>query len=230
MATIRRAMPEDIPGIAEVIQDAFSLEIDQVYARDLLVHGSQQVTVAIENGKTVGFVAGFVTTTLGAVPRWEVDLLAVRQDYQRHQIAIHLLEATWQDAQQSHAKFARGLIQVENTASQRAFERAGYTSSGQVYDMHLWEPLDTSAEFPAREMVTAIPVDTLTYRGLWIEGLESPMVNDEKRRQYVAGARAQAAREERHHTSALIPVDKSLPSDLRTEARIVGQYQWWRKP
>lgn len=231
MATIRRASVHDVPGIAPLLEEVFAgVKIDRDYCRELIAAERQSVHIATQNEQVVGVVAGFVTHAGGGVKRWEVDVLAVREPYWGRGIAGELLEATWGDADANSVKFVRGLVRVENQAAQRAFEKAGYTTSGQVYDLLIWQPAVAEVQFPARSLVHATPVETLIYRGLWLEGLESPMLSDEERQTCIAGARAQAAREGRAHTSSLIPADKPLAAEVQGSAQVMGQYQWWRKP
>lgn len=231
MANIRQASPNDIYGIAPLLEDVFEgVKIDRDYCRDLIAQEKQFVYIATEDEKVVGTVASFPTYAGGGVKRWEVDLLAVQETYWGKGIAGQLLDATWQDAAQQHVKFARGLVRVDNTNARRAFEKAGYTSSGQVYDMIIWQPHASDAEVPSRGLVHVQPVETLIYRGLWLENLDAQMLSDDERQAVIKGARAQAARENRAHTSALIPRDKPLTAAVRGDGEIMGQYQWWRKP
>jgi ribosomal protein S18 acetylase RimI-like enzyme len=230
MTTIRRATPDDVPGIAAVIRDAFQITIQQPYCRDLVAQGKYMIWVSEAGGEIAGFVSTFITTTSGGVSRWEVDLLAVRTNDRGGQLGTKLILAADAESQNRRVKFARGLIRVENIASQKAFQRAGYATNGHILNMYLWQPQASNTVIPGRGMIVPFPVETLTYRGLWLEGLDLPFVSEADKQAAVDGARAMVAREGRDNTSTLIAEDHPLPDDLIASARLHGQYQWWRKP
>lgn len=230
MTRIRRATPDDVPGIAAVVEDAFQSTIRQPYCCNLLAQGKYRVWVYEKGGGIAGFVSTFITTTSGGVSRWEVELLAVRSGSRGGQLGTKLILAADAESQNYQIKFARGLIRVDNIASQKAFQRAGYATSGQVFNMYLWQPETSDTVMPSRGMVVPIAVETLIYRGIWLEGLDLPFVAEADKRAAVAGARAMAARERRDNTSALVAEDYPLPDDLIADAEFHGQYQWWRKP
>jgi hypothetical protein len=123
---------------------------------------------------------------------------------------------------------------VDNIASQRAFERVGFATDGEVYRLLLWPPKRatttdwaTTEERATTEGRPYVVVDTLTYRGLWIEGLGAMTTGEQ--RAVVAGARSIVAREKRLNTGAVVPADKEhlLPPDLRDEAQVQGEYYWF---
>lgn len=231
MAEIRRGTAQDVAGIGAVIADAWDgLAIDEGYCQALIEEGEQHVWVAEEDGDIVGFVSGFATTTQGAVRRWEVDLLAVHSSHTNQGLGTQLVGAAWQDAEEHQAKFARGLVRVDNFAAKRAFEKVGYETSGQVYNLILWSPSGSDARYPQSTMITATPVDTFTYRGIWLEGMDIMLISDSDRMASIAAARTHAAREERDNVGAVIPVDRPLAANVRGDGWVHAQYQWWRKP
>jgi N-acetylglutamate synthase-like GNAT family acetyltransferase len=229
MVEIRRASVDDVAGIAAIIQDVWAQEIDLPYCHDLISAEKQHVWVAEQSGEIAGFVAGFLTTGRDNLRRWEVDLLAVRTTSQGQRLGQRLVEAITVDAETQHVDLIRGLIRVGNIASQRSFERAGYHTDEQTYKMVFWSPQKSDAKLPADEAIIAIPVDTLTYRGLWLEGLELPRITDSLRRATIIGGQALAGQEGRLSASALIPIEKILLEDLTQYATIHGHHQWWHK-
>ena len=67
-------------------------------------------------------------------------------------------------------RWAKASIRIDNYASQRAFFKAGFTTDAQVRNLFIWDPLACQSTTNVPETVHLIPVDTLMYRGLWIEG------------------------------------------------------------
>lgn len=230
MVHIRPATPDDVPGLAAIIQEVWQMEIDPAYCRQLLASKNHFVEVVAMGEDIVAFVASFITTAPGNIKRWEVDLIAVTTSQQNSKLGQKLLTVNWEVAQQHQVNFARGLIGVNNIASQKAFIAAGYSTTGEIYNMYLWSPRPDEAILPARGVVNVQPVETLTYRGLWLEGLDSPLLNQEQREATITGARAQAAREGRANCSTLLPATASLPNGSLDQATLYGQYQWWRRP
>ena len=224
MTNMRQANPDDVQGIAAVMKNAFNEDIDQTYCRDLLAGGEYIVRVAVAGEHIMGLVAGFLTSTSGMVRRWEVDLLAVHSDHQGNGLGTQLVEAAWTDAEAHQVKFARGLTRIENEAAKTCFARAGFTTSGAVFNMIQWQPSQFEVASPSRSLISLLPVETLTYRGVWVEGLDNVMVNDDDREKAIKAARSMAFHENRDNVSALFPVDKPL------SAEVIGQYQWWRRP
>lgn len=92
----------------------------------------QQVLVAEAEGRIVGFVAGLHTHGL-AGPRLEADLLAVEPGWQGQGLATALLTALRRVP--GGATLLRGVVRVENEASERAFARAGFRPSPMTCDL-----------------------------------------------------------------------------------------------
>jgi ribosomal protein S18 acetylase RimI-like enzyme len=230
MTSIRIATPDDVPGIAAVIKDSLGEDLNQDYCRLLLASREYIVRVADAGDDILGLVGGFVSSTTGAVRRWEVDLLAVRSHEQNAGLGTKLLVAAWDDAEANQVKFARGLTKIGNDAAKTCFERAGYTSNGTVFDMIQWTPANFDAGSTSRSMISLLPVETLIYQGVWIEGLDNVMVSDDDRENAVKAGRAMALSENRDHATAVVPADKPLSANVMSDGVMVGQYQWWRKP
>lgn len=95
--------------------------------RNMLAGGSQRAWLAIGDGAVVGFVAAFPTWGLLG-RRWEIDLLAVHPDWSGQGIATRLIGAAAEGGA-SLAKQARAIVASDNTASMRAFARAGFRSA-----------------------------------------------------------------------------------------------------
>jgi hypothetical protein len=160
-----------------------------------------------------------------------VDLLAVRRVSRGRRLGQKLVLAACQDAARHNVSVARAAIRVDNVASQRTFENAGFATDRRVHQLLLWTPRFSDSPDVCPKDVTLLPVDTVTYRGLWIEGLTSAGLGAELQRDVVRTARWVAAREERLNTGTLVPADEAhlLAADLRNQASVHGEYYWFVK-
>jgi ribosomal protein S18 acetylase RimI-like enzyme len=231
MIKIRRATPEDVEGVAVIVQDVWEQAIDVEVCYSQITDNTCAIWVAIEEDKVAGFVSAFLTVSQNEVRRWEVDLLAVRQASRGQRLGQKLVEATWVDARKHQVKMARAAVRVDNIASQRTFERVGYTTDWRVYKLFLWSPQLAEDQIVYPPQVMLLPVNTLTYRGLWIEGLAVADVSEDEQQQAVTTARALIAQQGRMNTGALILVENEncLADDVRAMATVPGEYHWWQK-
>lgn len=228
MIHIRRAMPADQAGVERIVNDVWGQDVRDVAFRAHLQAETHGLWVAEAQGEVVGFVSAFITLARDGQTRWEIDLIAVEPAYQGQGIGRELIAKTYQDGQVRAADLARALIRVDNLPSQRAFSRVGFSSDGEIYQLLIWTP-QPGAECPCPDWVALLPVDALTYRGLWIEGLESLSRQDQRRALEVA--RAVAAAESCDNTGTVFPARQveHLPPPLRAEADLQGSYYWFSK-
>ena len=75
-------------------------------------------------------------------------------------------------------------------------------------------------------------METLTYRGLWIENFPLSEESHEEQRHLVATARHLVNIQNRLNTGAFIPSAQAhlLAADVRTTANVHGEFQWWQIP
>jgi GNAT superfamily N-acetyltransferase len=176
--------------------------------------------VATVNGRVAGFVDGFLTLSADGVRRWEVDLLAVHPVYRNQGLASQLVMENSRAGFDMGADMARALIRLDNAGSQHTFIRCGYTCDQNEYALYV--SLDTGCEtgrLPSDAYL--IPVGTINYRGLWVEGHVS-----------VDGLRyAQKiwARCDYDLVGAVIPVSQYAAVRSAEDAgfALAGVYQWW---
>jgi ribosomal protein S18 acetylase RimI-like enzyme len=230
---VREAGATDLKGIGDVVKGVWDQEILPDVCRAQMENDACALWVAADRsawGAVVGFVSAFATVDVNGHRRWELDLVAVRQDSHGQGIGTQLINRAYEVGASNEVSLARALIRVENAASQRAFEKAGFTTDGQGYYLMLWAPKPGAISVPCLEGVALLPVDTLTYRGLWIEGLEKVTANEQ--RSIIEAARGIIARDGRLNTGALIPAVKEhlVTIDLLNEATIHGEYYWFLKP
>lgn len=230
MIHLARAALTDIEGIRAVVRDIWEQDALPDVCKAQIQDDACALWVAKERDDVLGFVSAFLTLDRAGHRRWEIDLLAVRHASQGHGLGQRLIRRVYQDAARQDVALARAAIRVENVPSQRAFERAGFSTDGQVYHLLLWSPQRVDVLAACPQGVSLLPVDTLTYRGLWIEGLAG--LPHAEQRCVVRTARATIARENRLNTGALISADDEhlLAPDLRDEAKLQGEYCWFVKP
>ncbi len=230
MSRLSRAIITDIEGIGAVVQDVWKQEILPGVCKAQIEDDAGALWVAKAKDDVLGFISAFLTVDKAGRRRWEVDLVAVRPAHQGKGLGQRLIRRVWQDAEGRNAVEARALIRVNNLPSQKAFRRAGFTSDSHVQRLLLWPPKLAENPAPCPDGVSLLAVDTLTYRGLWIEGLAS--LPHAEQRSVVRTARATIARENRLNTGALVLADRErlLSPDLRAQAKVHGEYYWFTKP
>ena len=142
-----------------------------------------------------------------------------------------LVESICQDVKSQRAHVARAAIRIDNIASQKTFKNAGFATDWEVHKLFLWTPSLQGPNIYAGD-ITFVPVDTVTYRGLWLEGLTSSRVNEKEQRSALRMARAIIAWEKRSNTGAMIPTSEEhlVPFDLRDEGTVPGKFYWFVKP
>ncbi len=111
LLAVERATFNESPYSAEQIQA-------------MLTRGAQRAWLALNGGQVIGFVAAFPTTGLRG-PCWEIDLLAVHPDWTGQRLATRLVRTAATEGIEA-ARRARAAVAGDNTASARAFLRAGF--------------------------------------------------------------------------------------------------------
>jgi hypothetical protein len=79
-------------------------------------------------------------------------------------------------------------------------------------------------------LVYFIPVDTLIYHGLWIEGFVASQLSSEEQHNVVRAAQCCAFNENRLNTGMFIPshLKETIAPNLLTTASDFGQYHRWQ--
>jgi GNAT superfamily N-acetyltransferase len=225
-----RASQAHVEGIGRVVREVWDQEILPDACRRLICGLWSTIWVAESEGSVEGFASGFLTVDGSGRRRGEIDLLAVRPDRQGEGLGPRLIAGLAGEAASWKVDVLRALIRVENHPSQKAFERAGFKTDRRVHRLLLWSPCSSLQPPEPPESVSLIPVDTITYRGVWIEGLAS--VGHPAQRAAVAAARAFAAQENRLNTGALVPAGAAIelaPGLSQQEATVQGDYYWFRR-
>ncbi len=221
---IRPATTDDADGIlGDVWQESL---LGHVFVDHL--SSSSHVTLVAIDAEITGFVSAF--TISGANPRFELDLVAVRPAEQGMGIGTHLVKEALLYGEQLGASLAGASIRTDNLASQRAFSRAGFETDSLRRTLLLWEPVFANGATDQPQEAEIIPVDTFTYRGLWLEGLETLGISGQ--RAVVQCAQDRTAKEGRLNAGAFVAdsCGDGLASDLRTNATVHGTYHRWERP
>ena len=217
------AVVKDIEQIVSVKQRVWPQEPSRIgYIQSTLTHPQHAVVVAWWNGNLVGFADGFVTCSAAGQRRWEVDLLAVAPEVQGHGLGTRLVAASLVAGERKGARVSRGLVRLDNLASQRVFARCGFLKIPPELALYV---STGSGDLQACEAknVRLIAVQTFNYRGLWLE---------ESITESTLTAAAYACRSRNLDlTGALIPAADVMA--VKTARRLgfsqVGVYQWWAK-
>ncbi|MDE2809631.1 MAG: GNAT family N-acetyltransferase [Gemmatimonadota bacterium] len=223
MRTIRPATTSDIPGIAQVCEAAFAEQIEPEVCRRQIADPTIDLHVAVEGNEVAGFVSAFALDGAADNP-WFVDSLAVRPQSQGRGYGRHLIESTWTTARRHGFRMSCALIRADNAPSQLCFAHCGYATDRRPHSLYIWPPQSGAANSKT-DPVRLLPVDTITYRGLWIEGLAD--ASTEIQRRAVQQARAYCAREGRGSSGALITDPSRLDVALLEQAELKGEYYWW---
>lgn len=215
---VRRAVPADAEQLDFVLRTVWSHGLLADAFPELCARPGSCILVAEREGRLVGFVSCFVSPAA----RCEVELIATLPEMRGLGIAGELVRECLAWGKSAGCAVARALIREENAASRGVFARAGFVCTESALTLLLWEPEASEAELPP--CATLVPVETLLYRGLWVEG-----VGGVESAAAISHARNRALREERDSTSLLLN-DASLADlapDLRAEAQLEGPYAWW---
>ena len=228
MSDIRLAQPDDAQAIHRILQETWGESLLFDVFVDHISSPQHQVFVAVEAGEVVGFLSAFLVSE--PMPRWEIDLIIVRATSQGKGIGTSLIQEALTYGSHLEARRATASIRIDNFASQRAFAKVGWTTDAQVRSLLLWNPLAWKFTTNVPETVRLISVDTLTYRGLWIEGFFEAQLAEEKQRNVIHAARCKAFHENRLNTGMFIPDDLKgiIAPDLLTTTTNHGQYHRWQ--
>ena len=231
MDQVRRATAEDAEGICRVLHKIWNQRIDEEVFNAHLHSDKCGIWVATANGDVAGFVSAFQTCDLNHRGRWEIDLVAVRPPSRGRGLGQRLVCRAWKESERLKLNFSRAFIRVTNAESQRVFQKVGFVTDRRLYILHLWPPIPSNEEVQCSKRVNLIPVDTLTYRGLWIEGLTSGHLSKDDQHRVVLSAQYRISLDSRLNTGAFIPTDELsiLSMEVQRESVEHGKYHCWKK-
>ena len=218
---IRPALPDDAAAIAEIATASFGHAFDRQHIHQVLQAKSNYTIVADSAGTICGFADCFLTHSPEGVSRLEFDLLAVAESVRGAGIGSSLVRACTLLAEALDVGLARALVKIDNASMQSLLMRCGY------------QPMRTRACLFVRSNHRAacvasdshaghlICVNTLGYRGIWIEGRLSA--------EAVGAAMGRARGLAAHTVGAVIDERDSSAQCLLTDCGFssLGAYQWW---
>ena len=227
MSDIRLARPSDAQAIHLILQETWGDSLLFNVFMDHISSPEHQVLVAVETGEIAGFLSAFLVPS--PVPRWEIDLIIVRSTNRGKGIGTSLIEEALTYGSHLGVQWAKASIRIDNYASQRIFSKTGFTRDAQVGNLFVWDPLARKSDTNVPETVHFIPVDTLTYRGLWIEGFSESQLSAKEQHNVIRAARNSIFYEDRRSTGVFIPdsLKQTIAPDLLTTATDFGQYHRW---
>lgn len=223
MFDLRYAEPEDAPGIVRIKKAVWPHEkADTAAIAAALAEPGRATLVADEDEGISGFVDGFLTVGVDDSRRWELDLLAVHPLAQRRGIGRALVAACTEAGRDHEAECVRALIRTDNVASQETVARCGYAPDPAPCSLWVAQHGEDDGH-PVPPGAHLIPVVTLNYRGVWVEGALSVDA--------FRAARAMRARHGWDTAGAVIRLDNAAGLEAALEAGFmaVGDYRWWVK-
>ena len=228
MSDVRLARPDDAEAIHRILQETWGESLLFDVFMDHVSSTEHQVFVAVEVGEVVGFLSAFLVSN--PTPRWEIDLIIVRATSQGKGIGTSLIREALTYGSRLEVRSAKVSIRLDNYVSQRAFAKVGFTTDAQVRNLFLWKPLAFRLVESIPETVHLIPIDTLTYRGLWIEGFIESQLSQQAQREVIRTAQSRVFHEDGLNTGMFISDDLKgvIAPDLLTTAINHGQYHRWQ--
>ena len=228
MSNIRVANPSDAEAIHQILQETWGESLLFDVFTDHIASPEHQVFVAVEIGEIAGFLSAFLVPI--PVPRWEIDLIIVRSTSRGKGVGTSLIAEALTYGSHLGVQGAKASIRIDNYASQRAFSKTGFRTDAHVRSLLLWKPLACKSVTTVPEAIHFIPVDTLTYCGLWIEGFIESQLPLKEQHNVIRAARNSVYHEDRLNTGLFMPdsFKHTLAPDLLTSATDFGQYHWWQ--
>lgn len=224
---IRQAVPSDAPHILNIKHAAWSSQSledhDVSRIAEVIALPDHATRLALVDDTPAGFVDGFMTYTPEGLPRWEVDLLAVHPHFRGKGIAAQLVALSTEAGRARGAHFARGLVEIENIGSQRTFACCAYTLENQYHALMVGSEILIDILILPPENTLLTPVQTINYRGIWVEG-------EYQKNSFLAG-QVLCTQHAWDLTGAVIPTSDTAALQIAQELdfTFVGYYQWWKR-
>ena len=217
---IRLASPDDAPAIARIAEATEVASIDAASPRVRKILDGKRTAVATFGGDICGFVDGFFTTDNSGGRRFELDLLAVAPTAQGRGIGGRLVAASLAAAEDGGVRRIRALVRQENATMRKLCQRHGFNCSADSYVLFV-KDVQPVAAMARPHSSHLLPVDTLGYAGIWLEGVLSQAAVD--------AAALLASKVGASLIGAVIPsADVESAALLAANSfRNVGHYHWW---
>ncbi len=227
MLDIRLAHTDDGDAINRILQETWGESLLYDVFVDHISSLEHQIFVADKAGEVTGFLSAFLLSK--PIPQWEIDLIVVHPTSQGKGIGTSLIEEALSYGSNLGAYCSKASIRVDNHASQRVFCKAGFTTDAQEHSLLLWDSFACESATQVPETVRLMPVDTLTYRGLWIEGFFVSQLSLMEQHRVIRAAQSRIFHESRINTGMMIPdsLKQTVAPDLLVSATDHGKYHHW---
>ena len=217
---IRRAVADDAADIAMISGASLNTEMDEARLRHLLLLRRGFTFVAALSNGVVGFADYFLTASQDDDIRLEFDLLAVHPQARGRGIGRELIRAGIKQAKRLDVSILRALVAADNTSMQGLCAALEFQPSQDNSALFVTSPRPTSHHQNNAKSIL-IPVETLTYAGIWIEGAVSQAAIDNAL--FIA------------HARKLTTVGAVVSSQAAAAAALFranhfdcrGKYDWW---
>lgn len=200
---------------------SFGHAFDCGHIRRVLQSKDNYTFVADSAGTICGFADCFLTRSPGGGLRLEFDLLAVAESARGTGVGASLVRECTQLAEALRVDHARALVRTENAAMQGLMRRCGYTLCRPRFYLYVCDEIETVGKASANPVDSLILVNTLGYRGIWIEGHLTV--------ETIQAAMARADETDAQKIGAVIQETDSSALQLLIDSGFstVGAYQWW---
>lgn len=217
---IRWAVADDAPDIAMISRASLDTKMDEARLRHLLILKRGFTFVAALSNRVVGFADYFLTVSPDDDIRLELDLLAVHPEARGRGIGRELIHAGIKQAKRLDVSILRALVAAGNTAMQSLCAALGFQPSQDNSALFVTSPHPTSPHQNNAKSIL-IPVETLTYDGIWIEGDISQAAIDNAL--FIAHARKLTT------VGAVVPSQDAAAAALfrANHFDCLGKYDWW---
>lgn len=210
---------EGIAGVLAAVWGDTNVSIERIrQVISLPSHDTHTVTVG---SRVAGFVNGFMTQSAAGILRWELDLLAVHPEFRGRGLGQVLLIRSVGSGFERGAAYSRALIRVGNNPSEKAFAHSGYQRLSETCGLYISTATGDPQDPP--EGLHLIHVETLTYKGVWLEGVLTP--------QAFAYSQAVRHRDDLDAAGAVISLSEAqaIENCLAAGFTHSGNYFWWRR-
>jgi|GEM_PF-947613 len=170
---IRPATIDDATAIAKIIHMAFDEEVDQDRVINQIMISNTIIDVAVCEGQVVGFVENFVTRSIDNQLRLELDLLAVHPDFHGQGVGRKLIVWSVEFARALTVHQIRALIATTNSSMRHLCADIGMAKDEYESGLFTWSCDEKAFNIIADITSHLIRVNTLTYDGIWLEGMLS---------------------------------------------------------
>ena len=219
---IRRALPADAAAIATIAADCFGEPYDSHYIRNILISAGNHTLVAADDERVIGFADNFVTVAADGISRLELDLLGVDPGARGQGVGVALILASLSLAAQLDVGELRCLVALDNKSMNRLCQGCGLSPAPATQQLYVRSADGDLAREIHRHDAHLIAVDTLGYRGIWIEGRISA--------EAIESALSLAQAQGRDRVGAVFPAADLATRRLleRSGFDLAGAFRWWR--